>query len=75
MSKYFEIDGYNRDDKSEFSGLVVKEFDDFDEEKDEDVFWFGLNEENIIQIIADRDGEDANPAIDFVITSYKEINL
>lgn len=69
MSKYFEIEGYWKDDKSEFSG-IIKEYDDFDEEEDEEVFFFGMNENEIIEAI--KAGEDTT--LDFVITSYKIIN-
>ena len=68
MSKYFEIEGYWKDDKSEFSG-IIKEYDDFNEEEDEEVFFFGMNENEIIEAI--KAGEDT--MLDFVITKYKEI--
>jgi hypothetical protein len=65
-SKYFEINGYWKDDKSEFSG-IVKEYDDFNEEVDNEVFFFGMSEDEIIETI--KAGEDTT--LDFVITSYK----
>ena len=45
MSKYFSIDGYWKDDKSEFSGYIVKEFDDVEEDEDRDnkIFFYGLS--------------------------------
>ena len=74
MSKYFSIDGYWKDDKSEFSGLIVKEFDDTeeDEQKDDRIFFYGLSESAIQQAIAD--GADGT-ALEFVITSYEEIDF
>ena len=73
MSKYFSINGYYKDDKFEFSGLIVKEFDDTeeDENRDNQIFFYGLSETDIQQAIADG-GDDA---LDFVITSYEEIDF
>jgi len=70
MSKYFSINGYYKDDKSEFEGYIIKEYDDVDEELDDLIFFYGLSENNIKQAIDDG-GEDI---LDFVITSYYEIN-
>jgi hypothetical protein len=74
MSKYFSINGYWIDDKSEFEGYIVKEFDDCEEnEADDDrIFFYGLSENNIIQAI--EEGEEGT-ALDFVITSYEEIDF
>ena len=69
MSKYFSINGYYKDDKSEFNGYIVKEYDDVDEELDDLIFFYGLSEEDIKQAIEDG-GEDI---LEFVITSYEEI--
>jgi len=69
MSKYFSIDGYYKDDKSEFNGYIVKEYDDVDEELDDLIFFYGLSEEDIKDAIEDG-GDDI---LDFVITSYEEI--
>jgi hypothetical protein len=71
MSKYFSIDGYYKDDKSEFYGYIVREFDDVDEELDDHIFFYGLSEDEIKQAIDDG-GE--NNICDFVITAYEEIN-
>ena len=66
----FEVEGYWKDDKSEFSGLI-NEFDDVPEGMDESDFeYFGMSEDDIIQAI--DDGED-NGVLDFVITGYKPI--
>ena len=66
MPHLFEITGYWKDDKTDLNGLVY-EFDECpDHLKDEDIFFYGLSEENIKELI--EAGE--NSAYDFVITSY-----
>jgi len=67
MSKYFEIDGYFKDDKAQFSRYLVKEFDDFDEEFDYVIFYYGLSESDLKNSSEDDD-------LDFVVTSFKEVN-
>ena len=73
MSKYFSINGYFKDDKSEFNGFIVKEYDDSeeDENREDQIFYYGLSETEIQQAIADG-GDDM---LDFVITSYEEIDF
>ena len=73
MSKYFEISGYWKDDKSEFSGYIVKEYDDSEEndELNDLIFYYGLGE-NDIKYSIDTGGNDQ---LDFVITSYVETTL
>ena len=68
MAMYFSIDGYFKDDKSEFSGYIVKDMDDAGED-DDDVFFYGLSENDIKEAI--EFGEDT--VHDFVITSYQPI--
>lgn len=70
MSKYFEISGFWKDDKLKFSDYIVKEYDDSGE-NDEDIFYYGLGEEEIKQAILEA--WDTN--LEFVITDYKEITL
>ena len=69
MSKYFSIDGYWKDDLTEFNGNVVKEYDDAeeDEEADNSIFYYGMSENDIIDAIANPDENN----LEFVITSYK----
>jgi hypothetical protein len=67
MSKYFEISGYWKDDKSEFSGYLVKEYDDVDEELDDLIFYYGLNEFEL-------ESSSEDDALEFVVTSFEEIN-
>lgn len=69
MSKYFSINGYWKDDKSEFQGMIVKEFDDV-EDNDDDIFFYGMNEYELQKSI-DSNGE--NDSLDFVVTSFNEI--
>lgn len=71
MSKYFEIKGYWKDDKEPFDGYIVKEFDDMTEEKDEDVFFYGLSEKDLREAIELKE----DTMHDFVITSYKEAEV
>lgn len=73
MCKYFSIDGYFKDDKSEFEGFIIKEYDDAeeDENRDDEIFYYGLSE-NDLQHSIDTGGNDA---LDFVITSFEEINF
>jgi hypothetical protein len=65
MAKYYLIDGYFKDDKSEFNGFIVKDYDDATD-GDDDVFYYGLSEENLKEAIIA--GEDTS--FDFVITNY-----
>jgi hypothetical protein len=73
MSKYFSIDGYYKDDKSEFSGLIVKEYDDAeeDENRDDQIFYYGLSD-NDLKHSVDTSGNDM---LDFVVTSFEEIDF
>jgi hypothetical protein len=74
MCKYFSISGYWKDDKSEFYGYIVKEFDDSEENEEDDdkIFFYGLSENDIKQAI--EEGEEGT-AQEFVITSYEEIDF
>lgn len=69
MSKYFIINGYWKDDESEFQGMIVKEFNDI-EDNDDDIFFYGLNEYELQKSI-DSNGE--NDSLDFVVTSFNEV--
>ena len=70
MSKYFKIDGYWKDDLSEFNGNIVKEYDDGeeDENRDNQIFYYGMSETEIQDAIANPDEN----ILEFVITSYEE---
>ena len=73
MSKFFSINGYWKDDKSEFEGYIVKEFDDVeeDEDKDDQIFEYGWSEADLKDAVAGGD----EGVLDFVITSYEEIDF
>lgn len=77
MSKYFSVDGYWKDDKVEFEGNIIKEFDDAEEseELDDMIFFYGLDEEEIKKSIEQGEEEDEENGLEFVITSYVEINF
>ena len=65
--RVFKIDGYWVDDKQEFQECLVSEFDDTPSGyKDEDIFYYGLNEAAIKDAIAEQ-----KPVDDFVITGYE----
>lgn len=68
-SKYFEISGYFKDDRLEFSGYIVKELNDIDEDEEDKIFYYGLSEWKIRRAI--ERGEDSD--LDFVITNYSKI--
>jgi hypothetical protein len=72
MSKYFIIDGYWKDDLLEFRDFIVREYDDIvDEEQDNEIFYYGLSEAEILESINNPD----ESGLEFVITNYKEIKL
>jgi hypothetical protein len=73
MSKYFSINGYYKDDKTEFEGLIVKEYDDAeeDESRDDQIFYYGLSD-NDLKHSVDTGGNDM---LDFVVTSFEEIDF
>lgn len=72
--RYFEISGYWLPDNSQFDGNIVTDYDSFNEDndfgfKEEDIFFYGLSEEDIQKSI--KDGKD--DSVFFVITDYKEL--
>lgn len=63
----YAIDGYWTDDQSEFSNYLVCDFDCTPASySDEQIFWYGLSENNIKQAIKTGEAID-----DFVITDYQ----
>jgi hypothetical protein len=70
MRNYFEIDGYWKDDKSEFSGYIVTDYDDHEENNEEDIFFYGLSEKDIQEAIQEKEDN----MLDFVIISYTKLN-
>ena len=73
MSKYFSINGYFKDDKSEFENYIVKEYNDVesDEQADDRIFYYGLDENHLNHSIV----TGGNDALDFVVTSFEEIKF
>lgn len=73
MSKYFSINGYFKDDKSEFEDYIVKEYNDVesDEQADDRIFYYGLDENHLNHSIV----TGGNDALEFVVTSFEQINF
>lgn len=73
MREYFEISGYWKDDKEEFEGLIVTNYDDIPDETepfgDDDIFFYGLDEHLLTEAIELKE----ETVQDFVITSYTKI--
>ena len=68
--KYFKISGYWKDDKSEFNDYIVKDnYDVNDSDIDNNIFYYGLNENKIKDPINKKE----NTIHEFVITLYKEV--
>ena len=68
--KYFKISGYWKDDKSEFNDYIVKDnYDVNDSDIDNNIFYYGLNENKIKDVINKKE----NTIHEFVITLYKEV--
>lgn len=65
MKKYFKITGYWEDTLENFSDYIVSE-EDYD---DEDVFFYGLSEDEIQQAI--KEPWDNN--LEFIITEYEKL--
>lgn len=70
MERYYYITGYWKDTLENFENKVVKEtdFEGDQDLNDEDVFFYNLSEEDILNCIAFGWGT----TLDFIITSYKE---
>lgn len=69
MQQFFSIDGFWKDDKTKFENYIVTNFDDAPingEIKEEDIFYFGLSEEEIKEAIKEK----WSTVFDFAITSY-----
>lgn len=64
----FLINGYWKDDKSEFSNYTVSSYHD-NEDNDDDIFYYGLTESDIKEAIKEKEDN----ILEFVITSYTKI--
>lgn len=67
----FRISGYWKEDRSEFEGYLVSEYDDVIEDLDKKIFYYGLGEKDIIDAMENPDDN----RLDFVITSYQKENF
>lgn len=76
MGKYFNIEGYWKDDRSKFGGYIVKEFDDVEENEEDDdlIFHYGLSESDIQEAIEDEKNGVEN-GLDFAITNYEVLDF
>ena len=64
----YSINGYWKDDQSEFDGYLVTDYDSCPEGMDDDdIFYYGLSEKDIQGSIESK-GDDG---LEFVITSYE----
>ena len=66
MAHYFSISGYWKSDLEPFDGHIVKSTHDIDEDNDDNVFFYGLDEHNIKEAILLKE----KTAHDFVINDY-----
>jgi hypothetical protein len=67
--KLFSINGYWKDNKEEFTDYTVADTDDFFEEDEDDIFFYGLTENHLKEAV--EKGDSYTDILDFVITSYK----
>lgn len=65
----FLINGYWKDDKSEFSNYTVSAYHDQEDNDDDDIFYYGLTESDI----KDNIKLGWSTELEFVITSYTKI--
>ena len=70
MANFFLINGYFKDDNSEFTNFLVVDSGDTIAERDDDIFFYGLSESEIKEAIDLKE----DTAQDFVITSYEHTN-
>ena len=72
QGEYISINGYYKDDKTEFSDYVIRTYDDIPEDTrftDNDIFYYGLSESDIKLSIS-----GVGNISEFVVTSYELIN-
>ena len=70
MANYFSISGYWKNDFEEFDGHIVKSTHDIDEDNDDNIFFYGLDEKDLMAAV--ENGKCT--ANDFVITDFYKIN-
>ena len=67
--EFFLISGYWKDTNENFEGYKVSEYNDVIEDDNDDIFFYGLSENDIIDAIT----LERNTIHDFVITEYEII--
>lgn len=67
--KFFNINGYWKDDLETFEDYIVTDSNEIDKDIDEDIFFYGLSESMIIDAINNPDNTD----LEFVITEYERL--
>jgi hypothetical protein len=65
VMKLIRIDGYYNDDKTEFYGYLVSQGEEIIEERDDDIFFYGLTLDYIEANLGNE-----NTGLDFTITDY-----
>lgn len=66
MCKVFLVDGYFKDDGDTFTGYKIKESNDINPDDDDDIFYYGMSENDIKENMAGNSGSE-----DFIITAYE----
>ena len=71
MGKLFRVDGYWKDTKAPIYNELIYEYDEHPIWlHDDEIFFYGMNEDNIINAI----NEGENNELEFVIENYEEMN-
>jgi hypothetical protein len=65
VMELIRIDGYYNDDKTEFYGYLVSQGEEIIEERDDDIFFYGLTLDYIEANLGNE-----NTGLDFTITDY-----
>ncbi len=65
---HYKISGYWKNDKEQFCSYRVTTFESLGEAWDDDLFYYGITEQDIIDMIGKENDSD-----DFVITSYESL--
>jgi hypothetical protein len=69
-TRFFAIQGYWKDDKTEINGYIVTDTDEqFEGVEDEGIFHYGIKEEDLKKAV--EAGEDSE--YEFVVESYEEV--
>jgi len=67
MNEIFYVSGYWKDDKEEFNSYIVCSYDEVPEGlQEEDIFFFGLSEEDLTELVEKKE----DTVHDFVVTFF-----